>query len=140
MSGLKIIGALATAALVIVSACGDDETSATTSTTSSTTSTNTTSASGGSGGMTSTGGNGGSGGSGGACTEFAQSCTMGTTTCCDYAGETGVCHSFNMGDRCTIPCPADESMCPGANKVCTNMMPSVCNTGMGMGSGGSGGN
>jgi hypothetical protein len=101
--------------LVAVAACGDDETS-------STTATNTTSPSSSSAGgnTTSSGGSGGmaQGGAGGAasCLPTGAACTM-TDTCCDYAGQTGVCHGFMMGNApaCTIPCPPDANDCPAGN-------------------------
>jgi hypothetical protein len=85
---------------------------------------------GGSGGSVGDGGTGGSvgnGGSGGAmCLAFGTTCSAGDT-CCDAAGETGQCFAFGMGDRCTIPCPANPADCP-AGQGCNNQTPPVCKT------------
>lgn len=78
-----------------------------------------------SGGSNAGGGDAGGGG-GGACVEFGTTCDEGNDTCCDYAGETGVCFPFGMGPKCTIPCPADPADCPNNGAGCNNMTPSYC--------------
>ena len=128
----NLLPALAVALLLV--ACSDDDTDTTT-----TTGTGGSPGTGGSGGAPGTGGSAastggmtGSGAMGGggaaACTEFGLTCDTGTTTCCDYAGETGLCFAFGMGNRCTIPCPADPAMCPNNGAGCNNMTPSYCKT------------
>jgi hypothetical protein len=133
-------GAAVIVALGAVAACGDDET--------------TTTSSGNDGGNGATGGGGddsggggsgaqggggapqGGGGSGGApqggggaggamCVEFAAACTQ-ADSCCDYAGETGQCYQFGMGDKCSIPCPPDPMDCPNNGLGCNNMNPPLC--------------
>jgi hypothetical protein len=123
--------------IAVVAACGDDETTkVSTTTTTTTTSTGANGGGGATGGGGSGGapdGGGGSGGApvggggagGGACLAFGSDCAP-SDTCCDVAGETGQCYSFGMGDKCTIPCPANEEDCPNNGLGCNNMTPSVC--------------
>ncbi len=56
---------------------------------------------------------------------FGSDCTM-SDTCCDAAGETGICYAFGMGTKCTIPCPMDPGDCPNNGAGCNNMDPSYC--------------
>src|SRR5690606_36901809 len=92
------------AALLLGSGYSDDDTDTTTTTT-TTTGAGGTDGTGGSGGDPGAGGAGAAGGAGGdastggdggapACTPFGDTCVMGTTTCCDAAGETGICFGF----------------------------------------------
>ena len=122
----RLLSAVMMGALVVggLGACGDSET------TDGSGGSGNTASDGGSGGTAGSPGTGGDGsggdGSGGSpmCLPFGSTCSA-SDTCCDVAGETGECFAFGMGDRCTIPCPANPADCP-AGQGCNNQSPPKC--------------